>query len=362
MNSGEKKATVVKFVARGTEGSTLRWLRQFPGRVPAWGGCRFAFDNELPEYDWLVVYDDLPSSKGSFFRGMTEKLACLREHTLLITMEPPSVKLYGASFLKQFGHILTSHDRNSIDLPSVIRSQPALRWYYGISAETALDYDAMKAAPCPSKKAVISTVCSSKQQSHTLHKKRYDFVQWLHGRMPDLDIFGHGVRAIEDKAEAIDPYQYHLAIENHIGAHHWTEKLSDCFLGWSLPIYCGCPNVSEYFPEKSVISIDIERPHEAEEIIRQAIASDEYANRLPAIAEARRLVLDEYNLFAVISRLIGERGGHNTARASTGAVIHSRHAIRRKRMMWPLLELALDKKKYRRSLKQTRSLETNTEA
>lgn len=41
------------------------WLRIFPGRQPMWGNCRFIFDRDCREYDWLVVYDDLPPLQGN---------------------------------------------------------------------------------------------------------------------------------------------------------------------------------------------------------------------------------------------------------------------------------------------------------
>jgi len=40
---------------------------------------------------------------------------------------------------------------------------------------------------------------------------------------------------MNDKAAALDPYQYHIAIENHVFTHHMTEKLPDAFLGYTLP-------------------------------------------------------------------------------------------------------------------------------
>ena len=52
----------------------------------------------------------------------------------------------------------------------------------------------------------------------------------------------------------------HIAVENHIAPHHWTEKLSDSFLGYCLPFYIGCPNAADYFPEQSFIGLDIEDP------------------------------------------------------------------------------------------------------
>jgi len=339
-------AIVVKFVTKGKgQIDPIRWLRQFPGRVPKWGRCEFVFDPAAREYDWLVAYDDLPT-------GCSERLACTRENTLLVTMEPSSVKLYGGSFLRQFGVVLTSQEPWVIRQPHAVHSQAGLRWYYGIGKDTVRDYDALAAMPPPEKTSAISTVCSSKQQGHTLHRKRYQFIQWLREKMPELEVFGHGVRFIDDKADAVDEYRCHIAIENHIAPDHWTEKLADCFLGWSIPIYHGCPNAADYFPEDSFVAIDIENPEAALEIIRAAMAPGEYERRLPAIREARRRVLEEYNLFAMLSRLI--EASPSPPRAEKG-ILHSRHALRRKQLMLPLAELCWEQLRYRmvsRSKKQ----------
>ena len=335
---------VVKFLARGQhDPAALRWLRQFPGRTPRWGRCEFVFDPELDEYDWLVVYDDLPSRRGERFSGRCEQLACPPSNTLLVTGEPSSVKIYGAAFLRQFGVVLTSQEPWVIRHPGAVYSQAGLRWYYGITKTSARDYDALAATPPPSKTGLVSVVCSAKQQRHTLHHRRYQFVQQLRGLLPDLEVFGHGVRPIDDKAEALDPFRYHIAIENHLAPHHWTEKLADCFLGWTLPVYYGCPNATDYFPAESILAIDINKPEEAAEIIRAAIANNEYERRLPAIAEARRRVLEEYNLFAMLSRLIEQ---HHQPNSQPGGRLFSRHALRRARPL-SLLGLGFEILRYR---------------
>jgi hypothetical protein len=74
-----------------------------------------------------------------------------------------------------------------------------------------------------------------------------------------------------------------------------------------LPFYCGCPNAAEYFPPESFIPLDIDDVAGSARRIRQAIADDEYSKRLPAILEARHLVLERYNLFAVLAREIESR-------------------------------------------------------
>ena len=134
---------------------------------------------------------------------------------------------------------------------------------------------------------------------------------------------------MRDKAEALDTYRYHIAIENHRGLHHWTEKLADPFLGAALPFYSGCPNAGDYFPADSFIPIDLDDPVGSAEIILQAIRNDEYQKRLPSILKARRLVLETYNLFAVLSREI-EAHNDATAELTPGATIRSRRLLRKR--------------------------------
>lgn len=341
-SAGAGKPIIVKFLARG-KGSrrTALWTRQFPRQEPVWGRCRFVFDFDASEYDWLVVYDDLPPVNDERFSLRTERLACHAAQTLLITGEPSSVKIYGRPFLAQFGRVLTSQEPWAIRHPGAIYAQAGLRWYYGLGAKTALKFDEMAAAPPPEKKALISTVCSDKQQRHTLHHRRYAFVQQLKSRLHELEVFGHGVRFMDDKAEALDAFRYHIAIENHVARHHWTEKLADSFLGWTLPFYFGCPNAADYFPAESFIPIDINDVERAEATIRSAIANGEYERRLPAIREARRRVLHEYNLFATISRII-ESPQTGVFRPGDSGVIHSRRLLRRKKP-WQLFGFGLEK-------------------
>ena len=264
------------------------WLRQFPGQRPTWDRCDFVFDPAAREYDWLVVYDDLPPITGERFSLRQEALACPREHTLLITTEPPSIKAYGKAFVAQFGRVLTSQPDWALPHPGRIFSQPALRWFYGVGRNRLCTVDQMSERPPLEKTKILSTVCSSKQQRHTRHNRRYRFTQALKEHLPELDIYGRGVRDIDDKAETLDEYRYHLAIENYLGRHHWTEKLADAFLGVTLPFYCGCPNAAEYFPPDSFIPIDINDVKGAATIIRRAIEDNEFEKRLPVILEARR--------------------------------------------------------------------------
>lgn len=329
-HSGAQPQIRVKFVGNYKVRS---WLRQFPGTETVWGNCRFIFDLDATDYDWFVVYNDLPAALQD------ERLACPPRQSMLVTNEPSTIKCYGNGFTGQFGYVLTSQEPWALPHGGHIYSQSGLQWYYGIGKQHELTYDRMVANPPLLKTRGIATVCSQKQMGHTLHKKRFDFVDGLRKILPELDVYGHGMQWIDDKAEALDSYRYHIAIENFAGPHHWTEKLADAFLGVTLPFYYGCTNLEEYFPAESFIRIDINDVPGSCDIIRRAMADGEYEKRLPYILEARRLIMEEYNLFSVLSRLLESRTTSGCP-AQDGARIMSRRLLRRSKPLVALQDLA----------------------
>jgi hypothetical protein len=312
---------------------------EFARHVPPDYPHEIIFDVHARQYDALVVYDDLPKEHSR------EELACPPEMTLHIATEPSAIKCYGPDFLAQFGTLVSSREAWATrGHPNVIHSQPGLRWFYGVANDGShmLTYAELAALPAPSKTKSFSTVCSNKRMGHTLHKRRYDFTQAVKAELPELEIFGHGVRAVNDKAEALDTFKYHLAIENHLAPHHFTEKLTDSFLGFCLPFYVGAPNAGDYFPPESFIPLNIFEPEAAIETMRKAMNDGEYEKRLPAILEARRLVLEKYNLFHVIDTSFRRKpesmpdvgaglimdSGFRRNEGNEGSVIVSRHLAR----------------------------------
>ena len=114
------------------------WMHQFPHNEPVWEGCEFTFERDARDYDWLLVYDDLPERPGEPKKTTREDLACPRAHTLLVTSEPSSVKIYGDSYTRQFGAVLTSQPEWALPHPQRIFSQPALHWFYGMGSRDIL--------------------------------------------------------------------------------------------------------------------------------------------------------------------------------------------------------------------------------
>lgn len=305
--------------------------RQLPNGSPEWGNCHFSLDPLDRSYDWLVVYDDLPAKSGEARKHRHEVLACPAAHTLLTTSEPSSIKHFGDAYVRQFSSILTSQEAWALPHSDRIFSQAGLHWFYGLGEQHIVPFDELVSHLPTNKTHDLSMVFSPKRMRHTLHHQRYNFMCKLMRLIPEMHVYGRGARPLgdNDKAEALNSYRYHVAIENYIGPHHWTEKLSDAFLGLTLPFYAGCTNATDYFPADSFIAIDIRDPEGTARIIRQAIENKEYEKRLPAILEARRRVLFEHNFFAVVSREI-EKRHRPAAQTAEGVVIYSRHALRRK--------------------------------
>ncbi len=329
-HSGEEPVIRAKFLYRGrSENGDDLWLRQFPGRSGRWTNVQFILDRECRDYDWLVVYDDLPPAGTERFSAREEILACDPANTLLITSEPSTIKVYGRNYLKQFGHVLTTQEPWVIRHPGAIYSQCGYRWFYGIGPDYTRSWDEMEAHPPTAKTGLISTVCSTKKQKNTVHARRYAFTMKLKEVMPELELFGRGIRPLSDKAEALDSFRYHVVIENFQGRDHWSEKLADAFLGHTLPFYFGCPNVGDYFPADSLIAIDPFDEQRSIGVIRDAIASGEYERRLEAVSEARRRVLEEFNVFAVVAKIInGNNHSNGNTESPTGCRIRSRRSVR----------------------------------
>ena len=320
----ESKAKIrVKFMARPEK---RIWRHQLPDDAPIWGLCEFIFDADETEYDWLVVYDDLPPARGERRSMRVEKLACHADKTILITSEPSSIKSYFTDFTDQFGAVLTSQPEWALPHPNRLYQQPALQWFYGIGSDSEISFSGLQASVADNKHEMISIVGSSKQQTHTLHALRFQFIAALKERCKALKVFGREDIPVDDKAEAVRPFRFHVAIENHYSEHHWTEKLADAYLGEAVPVYVGCPNIADYFPEDSYIALDVTNPNSAAEVIN-GLTEEEYLKRRSAVLEAKKRVLFEYNLFAVLSNYIEKNDNVRLDISRESTTLWSRRAL-----------------------------------
>lgn len=316
---------LVKVISPLTPG----WLEhQIPSRSKTWGDCTFTFDPKCSTYDWLVVYEDLGPNQGARKNERYEKLGCPRENTILFTSEPDSIKYYGNLFVNQFGHIFTSQRDWALSHPVKNFTQPSLAWMIGVSHHNgSLTFEETLELNNKNKTKVISLIMSHKAMGHTMHKSRFNCLSYLSNQVENIEIFGRTPPAtpLNDKKDALTSFKYTIALENHRANHHWTEKIADAFIAGTLPFYDGASNIDSYFPSESYIEIDMLNPTQSLAVIREAINNDEYKKRKEAILHSRELVINKYNLFAVVNDYIkGQPLGVSNAENN----VLSRHAIR----------------------------------
>ena len=156
------------------------------------------------------------------------------------------------------------------------------------------------------KKKGISAIASTKT-SLPGHRRRDKFISDLIGSSLDVDVFGRGrPNQLENKLEGLADYRYSIAIENTSHADYWTEKISDCFLAWTMPIYFGCTNISDYFNPRSMKLIDLSDTIRTLDEISSLLEQDPFFGSIEALQESRLKVLMEYSLYPFLVRQIEE--------------------------------------------------------
>jgi len=79
----------------------------------------------------------------------------------------------------------------------------------------------------------------------------------------------------------------------------------DCFVAETFPLYYGSPAIGRFFPPESMHILDPEDPDVLEKT-REVVHSDLWRARRDAVLEAKRLVLEEYNIFARLAKFVLE--------------------------------------------------------
>lgn len=93
------------------------------------------------------------------------------------------------------------------------------------------------------KRKNVSIVVSNKKFLSG-HKLRHQIVQKYGSR---IDVFGRGYKPINDKIESLADYRFQIVVENSRKDFWFTEKIIDCFLTGTIPVYCGCPSIGKFF-------------------------------------------------------------------------------------------------------------------
>lgn len=283
----------VLIISGGTTGSND--FRQLPNNISIIESkeltYHFFFNHIDTDPDIVVVRNKYIKKKQTF--------NVAKQNTILMLSEPLSVVQFPQSYCNQFGMLYSC--QSQLMHHNVVYGPALIPWFVGTSDPTHYSYNYFKQSPLPKKSKLISVITSNKAFTRG-HQNRLDFVMKLKQHFGDrIDIYGRGFNSFNDKWDVLKDYKYHIAIENTSDNYYWTEKLSDCYLSGCFPIYYGCKNINDYFPDESLTAIDITKPDAAIATIEHILKTDNYEQRVPYIEQAKNLVLDKYNMFSIIA-------------------------------------------------------------
>jgi hypothetical protein len=273
------------------------WMRQTPGQRGLWGEIAFT-EAPIDACDYVIIHGVVPEAV---------EVVCPPENVWSVIGEPPlNCFVPWHTEISNVARVFTVNE--ALQGERYVHGFTPLPWHVDRS------YDELTTMRRPAKTRDLSWVTSD-AATFPGHRARMRFLEGLRGRV-DFDLFGRGFTPIRDKWDGLAGYRYSLAIENHRNPYYWTEKIADCFLAWTMPIYCGCTRISEYFPAEALVPIDLNATDVVDQV-RDAAASDRWEKNLDAIAYARELVLERYQFFAFAADAIHrwEAAGKGTSPA-----------------------------------------------
>jgi hypothetical protein len=102
------------------------------------------------------------------------------------------------------------------------------------------------------------SLIASAKRSQEGHRVRHSIADHIRDQGLDVTVMGGGYAPFDRKSDGLAGYRYSVVIENSREPDYFTEKLIDAILCLTVPIYWGCPNISEYFDTSSMIICESE--------------------------------------------------------------------------------------------------------
>lgn len=286
-----------------------------PGHDNRWGELQGVSDKQ--EADYLVVLTGFPkyrSEKGSLnlLSSVVRFILPVRLRKLLHRFRPapPAIKHPAKIYLQMEPPEIKQPDLN----PSDFIFFGSYAHHHHVSAwHVKKPFQELKSLAPPHSFKPLSAVVSGKNWTEA-QKQRIETLLQVSRLYEEIDVYGQGLDPEkfgqvykgplnyngDCKFKGLYGYRYSLAFENSRHENYFSEKLTDCFLCWSKPIYWGCPNILDYFPEESLACVDIFDSQAPEKIIEELSKPVNY----DAIREARELVMKKYNIWPALENII----------------------------------------------------------
>lgn len=193
-----------------------------------WGQFSFTEEN-LEECDYLVILD-YPKEDFS--------IKVNKNNIIHICLEPPNE----VSKYRQYANKKVSVIYNQLDINKNNKlSHGALPWHINKDFNFLSN---LKVESLTKENKIVWV--TSNQRSSKGHNVRMDFLDRIK-ELPFVDLYGRGINPIDDKWDALSSSKYAIAYENFQSDYYWTEKIIDCYLSYTMPLYFGCNAIDDFF-------------------------------------------------------------------------------------------------------------------
>lgn len=215
--------------------------------------------------------------------------------------EPPMMHPLPNRFLSQFDAIILPHTK--VKHHNIMRSHGYLNWLFGYKySDKKQKYTFEELRSLTVTKTKNISIITSSQKMMPGHSQRMHIIESLKRDFPgQIDYFGRGICPVDSKSEGILPYRFHICIENSSIPYYWTEKFADSLLGWAVPIYCGCNNISDYFRE-GYLTFNYDDYPKLKQIVSDILKNPEsmYRKYLDGLEKSRNNLIDKENLIPFV--------------------------------------------------------------
>ena len=246
--------------------------------------------NDNINWDLVAVYENMQLD------SWTGK--CKSGGLVYISGEPPLMHPLPRKFTEQFDVFIGPYP--NLKHKNKIITHGFLNWSLGFgffSKKKKYTFEQL-ANLKPEKTKPISIVTSSKKMmpGHNLRQKLISNLKRDFG--DQIDFFGLGEKDIDFKADALNPYYFHIALENCAVNDYWTEKFSDPVLARCIPIYIGCPNITKYFDKNGFIELSYGEYDKLHAIVKEILENPQliYNKYFAANNRNRDTILYKENL------------------------------------------------------------------
>ena len=239
----------------------------------------FGLDTHFYTHNCMLEQMGKPNKKY----GLLYESTSIVPDDYLIFQKNPSLN-------KDFDKIFTFSAKILNEVPnSVFVPFQAAPWY-GRGENEIIDSDL-----CNKKTKNISFLSSNKVMCD-MHKLRLTLAnKCKNEKLADtFGTFDGGKPA--SLADVLTKYRYTIIIENEIDDYYFTERLTNCFLSMTIPIYCGAPKIGKFFNEEGIIKLNINDFEKIGEILKNC-SEEDYKNRLSAVIDNFNRVQKYRNIF-----------------------------------------------------------------